>query len=112
CAVEVQDAGAWAQVRDEAAEWETEQRRERPGPDPRAAERFGLGGLRQGGHGCPLSGLRLIRLVAAACASADGVSRPTIAGASCMSSSFSSASTMNSAKSTRRVRLLSRTGSP
>ena len=48
----------------------------------------------------------------AACASAEGVWRPTIAGASWTSSSFSRASTMNRAKSTRRVRLLSRIGSP
>src|SRR5436309_10605290 len=49
---------------------------------------------------------------AAACASAEGVWRPTIAGASWTSSSFASASTMNRAKSTRRVLLLSRIGSP
>jgi hypothetical protein len=45
-------------------------------------------------------------------ASADGVWRPTIAGASWTSSSFSRVSTMNSAKSTRRVMLLARMGSP
>ena len=48
----------------------------------------------------------------AACASAEGVLQPTIAGASCTSSSFSRAATMNKAKSTRRVMLLSRIGSP
>jgi uracil-DNA glycosylase family protein len=48
----------------------------------------------------------------AACASAEVVCRSTIAGASWMSSSFSRASTMNEAKSTRRVRLLARMGSP
>jgi len=48
----------------------------------------------------------------AACASAEGVWRPTIAGASWTSSSFSRAATMNRAKSTRRVMLLSRMGSP
>ena len=50
--------------------------------------------------------------LAAACASADGVWQPTIAGASWTSSSSSSACTMNRAKSTRRVMLLSRIGSP
>ena len=48
----------------------------------------------------------------AAWASADGVWQPTIAGVSCTSSSLSMASTMNRAKSTRRVRLLFRIGSP
>src|SRR6185369_16847760 len=48
----------------------------------------------------------------AVCASAEGVCRPTIAGASWTSSSFCRASTMNRAKSTRRVRLLLRMGSP
>ena len=38
-----------------------------------------------------------------ACASAEGVWQPTIAGASWTSSSFSRVSTMNRAKSTRRV---------
>src|SRR4051795_12521533 len=45
-------------------------------------------------------------------ASADGVWQPTIAGASWTSSSFVRASTINRAKSTRRVMLLSRMGSP
>ena len=45
-------------------------------------------------------------------ASAEGVRQPTIAGASWMSSSFSMATTMKRAKSTRRVMLLSRMGSP
>ena len=48
----------------------------------------------------------------AAFASAEGVWQPTIAGASRTRSSFSRASTMNSAKSIRRVRLLLRIGSP
>ena len=52
------------------------------------------------------------RFFSATCASAEGVWQPTIAGASWMSSSFSIAATMNSAKSTRRVMLLSRMGSP
>ena len=45
-----------------------------------------------------------------ACASAEGLWRLTIAGASCTRSSFSSASTMNRAKSTRRVMSLWRIG--
>lgn len=48
----------------------------------------------------------------AACASAEGVRQPTIAGASRTSSSFSRAATMNRAKSTRQVRLPARMGSP
>ena len=53
-----------------------------------------------------------LALIAAACASAEGARQLTIAGASWTSSSFLRASTMNKAKSTRRVMLLSRTGSP
>ncbi len=60
--------------------------------------------------GATLAHLRVHSL--AACASAEGVWQPTIAGASWTSSSFSRASTMNRAKSTRRVMLLSRMGSP
>ena len=52
------------------------------------------------------------RVAGAACARADGVWRPTIAGASWMRPSFVKASTMNNAKSTRRVMLLFRMGSP
>ena len=48
----------------------------------------------------------------AACASAEGVLQPTIAGASWTSASFVRAATMNRAKSTRRVMLLARMGSP
>ena len=47
---------------------------------------------------------------AAACASAEGVRHPTIAGASWINASFSRAATMNKAKSTRRVLLLSEDG--
>ena len=47
-----------------------------------------------------------------ACASAEGVWHPTIAGASWTSPSFPRAATMKRAKSTRRVMLLARIGSP
>jgi len=50
--------------------------------------------------------------IAAACASAEGVRQPTIAGDSWISSSFSRASPMNREKPTRRVILLLRMGSP
>jgi hypothetical protein len=46
------------------------------------------------------------------CGDGSEQSAATVAGASWMKSWFSRASTMNSAKSTRRVRLLSRMGSP
>src|SRR5439155_26340238 len=46
------------------------------------------------------------------CATVEGVRRPTIAAASWTNSSFSIDATMNRAKSTRRVMLLSRIGSP
>src|SRR3954451_24781524 len=59
-----------------------------------------------------ISNERQLGAQAAASASAEGLWRPTIAGASCTRSSSSRASTMNRAKSTRRVMLLSRTGSP
>ena len=45
-------------------------------------------------------------------ASADGVRQPTIVGAWRISSSFSRVATIKRAKSTRRVRLLARTGAP
>src|SRR6266496_3869339 len=75
-------------------------------------EAFGLVATRAtlGGHSRTLAHRRAHSL--AACASAEGVWRPTIAGASWTSSSFSRASTKNRAKSTRRGMLLSRMGSP
>ena len=52
------------------------------------------------------------QLASAAYASAEGVRQPMIAGASWISASLSRAATMNRAKSTRRVMLLARMGSP
>jgi len=72
---------------------------------PRSSEGRGLTGLRQ-------PSVAVDNPASAACAGADGVRQPTIAGASCISSSFSRAAAMNRAKSTRRVRLPARMGSP